>query len=57
MLLNWKTSLPGILALLTVAWNAWQTKTISWIDLQEALIGVGLVAAKDWDVRGGNREQ
>lgn len=57
MLMNWKTTLPGILALLTVAWNAWQTKTISWVDLQAALVGVGLVAAKDWDVKGGNRVQ
>lgn len=57
MLMNWKTSLPGILALLTVAWNAYQTKTVSWLDLQGALIGVGLIGAKDWDVTGGNKQQ
>lgn len=57
MMINWKTSLPGLLALLTVAWNAWQTKTVNWLDLQAALIGVGLIAAKDWDVKGGSREQ
>lgn len=57
MMMNWKTSLPGFLALLTVAWNAWQTKTVNWLDLQAALIGVGLIAAKDWDVKGGSREQ
>jgi hypothetical protein len=49
---NWKTSLPGLLALATVIWNAWQTKTISWEDLQTALIGVGLIAAKDFNVLG-----
>ena len=52
LLANWKTSLPGFLALATVAWNAWQTKTVSWIDLQAALVGVGLIAAKDWNVQG-----
>lgn len=57
MMMNWKTSFPGFLALLTVAWNAWQTKTVNWLDLQAALIGVGLIAAKDWDVKGGSREQ
>jgi hypothetical protein len=51
-LANWKTSLPGLLALATVIWNAWQTKTISWEDLQTALIGVGLIAAKDFNVLG-----
>jgi hypothetical protein len=49
---NWKTSLPGLLALATVLWNAWQTKTVSWEDLQAALIGVGLLAAKDYNVLG-----
>jgi len=49
---NWKTTLPGLLALATVAWNTWQTKTVSWVDLQAALVGVGLVAAKDWNVTG-----
>jgi hypothetical protein len=57
MLTNWKTTLPGILALLTVAWNAYQTKTINWVEVQAALIGIGLISAKDWDVKGGHREQ
>lgn len=52
LLANWKTSLPGILALATVGWNAWQTKTVSWVDLQAALIGAGLIAAKDFNVVG-----
>lgn len=52
MIMNWKTTLPGILALAAVLWNAWQTKTISWPDLQGALIGIGLIAAKDFDVTG-----
>ena len=47
---SWKTSSVGIIALLSVAWNAWQTKTISWPDLQNALVGLGLLAAKDWNV-------
>mgnify|MGYP003351381140 CR=1 FL=1 len=52
MLKNWKTTLPGLLALGSVLWNAWQTKTLQWEDLQTALVGVGLVAAKDFNVTG-----
>ncbi len=57
MLTNWKTTIPGILALATVIWNAWQTKTINWVDLQAAFVGMGLVAAKDWNVTGGTKVQ
>lgn len=55
MLSNWMTTIPGILALATVLWNAWQTKSVNWQDLQEALVAIGLIAAKDWNVTGGNR--
>ena len=57
MLANWKTTVPGLIALAVVAFNAWQTKTLNWADLQQALIGLGLVAAKDFNVTGGTREQ
>lgn len=57
MLMNWKTTIPGALALLAVIWNAWQTKTINIDDVIAALVGVGLVQAKDWNVTGGTREQ
>lgn len=57
MLNNYLTTIPGILTLLGVIWNAWQTKTINVPDLQGALIGIGLIAAKDWNVKGGSREQ
>ena len=53
MLKNWMTTIPGILALATVGWNAYQTKTLNWGDLQTALVGIGLVAAKDFNVTGG----
>ena len=49
--------MPGVLALLSVLWDAWQTKTINITDLQSALIGVGLIAAKDFNVIGGTRQQ
>lgn len=55
MLTNYLTTIPGILALLTVLWNAWQTKTVNWEDLQGALVAIGLIAAKDWNVTGGTR--
>lgn len=57
MMTNWMTTIPGILTLLGVIWNAWQTKTINVPDLQAALIGIGLIAAKDWNVTGGTRDQ
>lgn len=56
MLKNWWTTVPGVLALLTVLWNAWQTKSVNWQDLQEALVAIGLIAAKDWNVTGGSRK-
>lgn len=53
MLANWKTTIAGVLALATVLWNAYTQRTINWNDLQVALIGIGLVAAKDFNVTGG----
>lgn len=55
MLQNWITTIPGVLALVTVIWNAWTTKTINWADLQTALVGIGLIGAKDFNVTGGTR--
>lgn len=55
MLISWMTTIPGILSLITVLWNAWQTKTVSWEDLQGALVSIGLIAAKDFNVTGGSR--
>lgn len=55
MMKNWMTTIPGILALLSVLYNAWQTKTINWADLQTALVGLGLMAAKDFNVTGGTK--
>ena len=57
MLTNWKTTIPGVIALVTVVWNSWQTKTVDWSSLQTALVGLGLVAAKDWNVTGGTKSQ
>lgn len=57
MLSNYLTTVPGILALVTVLWNAWQTKTVNWEDLQGALVAIGLIAAKDFNVVGGTRPQ
>jgi len=56
MLINWMTTIPGVLALLSVLWNTWQTKTLNWEELQAALIAVGLIAAKDFNVTGGTRD-
>ena len=57
MLVNWKTTFPGLMTLLIVAWNAWQTKTLNVDEIVAALVGVGLVQAKDWNVTGGSRNQ
>ena len=57
MLVNWMTTIPGILTLLSVLFHAWQTKDVNWMDLQNALVGLGLIAAKDWNVTGGSKYQ
>jgi hypothetical protein len=49
---NLLTTIPGILTLLSVAYQSWQTKTIDWPAMQNALVGVGLVFAKDYNVVG-----
>lgn len=55
MMKSYHTTIAGVLALVTVLWNAYQTKTVDWQDLQTALVGLGLVAAKDWNVTGGTK--
>lgn len=57
MVTNWMTTIPGVIALVGVLWHAFQTKTVNWEDLQNALVGLGLVAAKDWNVTGGSKVQ
>lgn len=57
MFANWMTTIPGIITLISVLAHAWQTKDINWGDLQNALVGLGLVAAKDWNVTGGTKGQ
>lgn len=57
MLNNLKTTVPGILTLVIIAWNAWQTKTISVPDVLAALAGIGLTQAKDWNITGGSIKQ
>lgn len=57
MMTNWMTTLPGLLLLARVLYEAWTTKNINWNDLQDALIGIGLVAAKDFRVTGGTVRQ
>lgn len=57
MLTNWMTTVPGVLLLARVLWDAWSTKTVNWADLQNALIAIGLVAAKDFNVTGGTKAQ
>lgn len=55
MLQNWMTTVPGVLGLLSVLWNFWQTKELNWADLQTALVSIGLVTAKDFNVTGGTK--
>ena len=52
MIKNWKTTIPGVLTLIGVLYNIYQTKTLDWPSLQAALIGVGLLGAKDFNVTG-----
>ena len=55
MLKNWMTTVPGVLTLLTVLFQAWQTKTLDWGSVQASLVGLGLIAAKDFNVTGGSK--
>lgn len=57
MMVNWMTTIPGLLLLTRVLWEAWSTKSLNWGELQDALIAIGLVAAKDFNVTGGSRAQ
>jgi hypothetical protein len=57
MLTNWMTTIPGVLLLLRTLWDAWTTKTVNWAELQDALVALGLIAAKDWNVTGGTKPQ
>mgnify|MGYP003352800277 CR=1 FL=1 len=52
ILVNWKTTLPGVITLIGVVYQAWTTKTVDWQSLQAALVGIGLISAKDFDVIG-----
>lgn len=52
MMANWMTTIPGVFSLIAVLWNIYQTKTINIEDLRQALVGVGLIMAKDFNVTG-----
>lgn len=47
---SWKTTITGLILLSSVLWDAYQSKTLSWPDLQNALVALGLLAAKDFNV-------
>ena len=49
---NWMTTIPGVISLVMALWNMWQTKTIDVEVLRQALVGVGLIVAKDFNVIG-----
>lgn len=55
ILKNWMTTIPGIFSLIGVLFDAYQTKTLDWSHLQSALVAVGLIAAKDFNVTGGSK--
>ena len=53
---NWMTTVPGILALLNVAWKFYQTKTLSNEDITAVMVAFGLIGAKDYNVTGGDKQ-
>ena len=53
MIKTWRTTIPGVITLIGVVFNAWQTKTLDWSSLQAALVAIGLIGAKDFNVTGG----
>lgn len=56
LLKNWMTTVPGILALLNVAWKFYQTKSVSNEDITAVLVAFGLIGAKDYNITGGSKE-
>lgn len=56
LMVNWQTSIPGFLSLAMAFWDMWATKTINVDVIKEVIIGLGLVAAKDWNVTGGTKQ-
>ena len=52
MIKNWRTTIPGIITLIGVVFNAWQTKTLDRSSLQAARVAIGLIGAKDFNVTG-----
>jgi hypothetical protein len=55
ILKNSLTTIPGVIQLLIVLWNIWQTRNVNLEDLREALVGVGFIMAKDFNFTGGTR--
>ena len=55
ILTNWQTSLPGIALLVQAIYEMIVTKTIDVDLIMRGLAGLGLVAAKDWNVTGGSK--
>ncbi len=53
ILANPITTTAGVAKLVLVLYTVWQTRTVNWDDLVDALVGVGLVGAKDFNVTGG----
>ena len=58
MMKNWKTTLAGIAAILSVATKIVTTGSINWeTDAPAIMAGIGLIAAKDSNVTGGTTRQ
>ena len=55
---NWKTTLAGAAALLSVVAKIVVSGSIDWAtDGPAILAGIGLIAAKDHNVTGGTKQQ
>lgn len=54
---NWKTSLSGILALLTLGFKIYSHGFDPSSDIPIAAAGIGLITAKDKNVTGGTVQQ
>ena len=55
---NWKTTLAGVAAILSVITKVVTTGGIDWqTDAPAIMAGIGLIAAKDSNVTGGTTRQ
>ncbi len=53
---NWRTTVTGILAIVTAVWTMINTGTADAANISAVIAGIGLILAKDSNVTGGTKQ-